>query len=273
MKALGVSLVLLGLGTGSVVARAEPAATPDQVFLQAASALERGSFEEAIDLLEALSDRGLVHPDASFDRAVAYLERARSPQTRPGDLGQAAAALSEVLLLRPEDAEAEVALERVRAELGRRRVREGGSPLIARPSLPRAIVGLVGESVWLIIAALGSLLLAVGLGLRGFRARPTLHLSGGVSVTVGLLLLLCGGGLGVLAGAYRRSSEPAVVVVRETRLSGDDGAALPGGANTSVMPEGASVHVIERHGAQSRVEWGTRRGWVPSHELRMLRHP
>ena len=271
MKALVAALVWLALGTGTVVARAEPLVTTDQLFAQATSALERGSFEEAIDLFEALSDRGLVHPDASFDRAVAYLERARSPQTRPGDLGQAAAALSEVLLMRPDDAEAEVGLERVRAELGRRRVREGGSPLIARPSLPRAIVGLVSESVWLLVAALGSSLVTVGLALRGFVTRSTWRLGGGVSVTVGLLLLLSGGGLGALGGAYRRGSEPAVVVVRETRLGGDQGVASPGTSN--VIPEGATVYVLERRGAQSRAEWGTRRGWVPSHELRVLRHP
>jgi hypothetical protein len=270
MKALVASLVWLALATGSVMVRAEPPTATEQMFAQATGALERGSFEEAIDLLEGLSDRGLVHPDASFDRAAAYLERARSPQTRPGDLGQAAAALSEVLLMRPDDAEAEVGLERVRAELGRRRVREGGSPLIARPSLPRAVVGLVSESVWLVVAALGSLFVTVGLALRGFVARATWRLSGGVSVMVGLLLLLSGGGLGALGGAYRRSSEPAVVVVRETRLGGDEGVALPGGSN--VVPEGATVYVLERRGAQSRVEWGTRRGWVQSHELRVLRH-
>jgi hypothetical protein len=272
VKVQALALVALGLLGARVALSAEPVPTLDQAFAQAASALERGSFEEAIDLFEALSDRGFVHPDASFDRAAAFLERARSPQSRPGDLGQAAAALSEALLLRPDDAEAELGLERVRAELGRRRVREGGAPLVARPSLPRAIVGLLGESVWLVLAALGSLLLTVGLGLRG-SARSTAHVSGGVLVTVGLLLLLSGGPLGAVAGYYRRSSEPAVVVVRETRLGGDEGAAPAGASNPSVIPEGASVYVLERRGASSRVEWGTRQGWVPSHDLRVLRRP
>ncbi len=271
MKAISwIAGALLGL---AATAHADPAGTMEHAFGQAASALGRGSFEEAIDLLEGLSDRGLVHPDASFDRAAAYLERARSPQSRPGDLGQAAAALSEVLLLRPNDAEAELALERVRAELGRRRVREGGSPLIARPSLPRAIVGLLGESVWLTVAALGAWLLTVGLALRALKSRSTVHLSGGVLITVGWLFALSGAGLGALAGHYRRSSESAVVIVRETRLAGEDGSPLPGVSNSAVLPEGAGVYVLERRGALSRVEWGTRRGWVPSHELRVLRHP
>jgi hypothetical protein len=272
MSARQACLLVLALGAVTPWAGAEPAATPDQALKQAVEALERGSFEEAIDLLEGLSDQGFLHPDVSYDRAVAYADRARTPQARPGDLGRAAAALGEVLVLRPDDREAELALERVRAEIGRRRVRQGQSPLVARPSLPRAVVGLADEFVWLSLGALGSLFLTLGLGLRGWREKAPFRLAGGIAATVGLLLVVVGGGLGAWAGYFRRNSEPAVVVVPEARLLDRGGQLLSSspGASSVTIPEGAAVYLLERQGALSRVEWGTRQGWVPSHAIRVL---
>ena len=63
-----------------------------EAFKTASAALERGAYAEAIDRFEALADRGFQHPDASFDRALAYSGRAQSLQAAPGDLGRAAAA-------------------------------------------------------------------------------------------------------------------------------------------------------------------------------------
>ena len=63
-----------------------------------------GEFGKAIDDLEHLADRGFVHPDASYDRGVAYVMRVRGGAERPGDLGRAAAGFEEALLLRPHDA-------------------------------------------------------------------------------------------------------------------------------------------------------------------------
>src|SRR4051794_40162999 len=86
------------------VARAgadEPAGDSRALFAEGVAALERGAVTEAVDRFELLADRGFVHPDASFDRAAAYVERARSAQAQPGDLGRAAAALAEVLELAP----------------------------------------------------------------------------------------------------------------------------------------------------------------------------
>ena len=94
--------------------------TPSETFERGTAALERGAYGEAIAELESLADRGFVHADASFNRGLAYVGRARSLQAEPGDLGRAAAALSETLALRPDDEEAEQALFAVRSEIGRR---------------------------------------------------------------------------------------------------------------------------------------------------------
>ena len=143
----------------------------------ASQALKRGAYTEAIDTLELLADRGFVHPDASFNRAVAYVERARSSAASPGDLGRAAAALSEVLLLRPSDEQAEFGLSRIRAEISRRHAREGSAPVMARDSLGRAATSLFDENVWACLALAGSLLLTIGLGLRRFVRRTSAALA------------------------------------------------------------------------------------------------
>src|SRR5262245_25063525 len=91
----------------SATSAARADADSQKTFSDAVTSLERGAYDDAIDLFESLADRGFVHPDASFDRAVAYVERARTPNARPGDLGRAVAALEETLLLRPGDPDAE----------------------------------------------------------------------------------------------------------------------------------------------------------------------
>src|SRR6185369_10989395 len=158
--ARAAALVGLAVLASSGTAHADSRAARAPEFALAVKAIEDGAFGEAIDQLELLADRGFVHPDASFDRAVAYIGRARSPQRQPGDLGRAAAALAETLALRPDDHEAQGALDAVRQELGRTRARTGGAPLVARPRLVRAIVGLLPEAVWGVLAALGSVSLA-----------------------------------------------------------------------------------------------------------------
>jgi len=90
----------------------------------------------------------------------------RAGADRPGDLGRAAAAFEEALLLRPDDHDADVALDRVRAELTRRRARKSRSSMDARPTLDRLVVGLASEQTWGLFALLASLLFALGLVLR-----------------------------------------------------------------------------------------------------------
>jgi len=256
----------------AAAARAAPP-EPARLFADGVAALERGAFDEAVDRFEALADGGFVHPDASFDRAAAYLGRGRSPQARPGDLGQVVAALTEVVNLRPEDAEAARALELVRTEIANRRLRAGLEPGAVSVSIGRAVVGLLDEATWLVAAALGSLLAALGLGARAWTARPAARLAGGVTASLGAGLLLVAGAFAAAAGQYRRGSTPAVVVVPQARLLTADGAPLdPKTApeRRLAAPEGALLFVTERRGRLLFVQWGTTRGHVASSDVRLL---
>lgn len=270
MRGVVRSLVVvagLAIAGSSVAENAAPAFEPASEFQRAALAIEKGAFGEAIDRLELLADRGFVHPDASFNRAVAYLARARSPQREQGDLGRAAQALSETLALRSSDTQAEELLDSVRAEIGRKRARTGGANLVARPRLARAIAGLVPESVWGVLAALGSLSLAAGIALR-FRTREH-GVPGALAIGIGAFLLLFGGALGFAARHFRHTSTPAVVVVAEARLLDASGRPLQGRiAEGNVVPEGADVVLLERRAGLARIEWGSSEGWVVGGQVR-----
>jgi len=264
------ALVGFALLAGGGDAHADSPLRSAPEFALAVKAIDDGAFGEAIDQLELLADRGFVHPDASFDRAVAYLGRARSPQRQPGDLGRAAAALAETLALRPDDREAQSTLDAVRQELGRTRARTGGAPLVARPRLVRALVGLLPESAWGVLAALGSLSLAWGLALRLLVRRTSTEVPGALGIGVGGLLLCLGGGLAAGARHFRRTSTLAVVVVPEARLLDESGRPLPMRPNgeASVAPEGSEMYVTERRGGLDRVEWGATDGWVVAGQVR-----
>jgi hypothetical protein len=254
-------------------ALADPSADSTRDFASANQALKRGAYTEAIDTLELLADRGFVHPDASFDRAVAYVERARSSAAVPGDLGRAAAALCEVLILRPDDDAAENGLARIRAEISRRHAREGTAPVLARPSLGRAVTSLFDENVWAVIAVSGSLLLALGLVLRRFVERTSAALAGAVGIGLGALLLVSGAGLTAGARHFRLTSSPAVIVVEEARLLDETGKPLPqkrGAADSVTVPEGASLYVLERRPTLDRVEWGSTEGWLTPSQIQIL---
>lgn len=248
--------------------RAESA---EEAFRAGVTALERGAYGEAIDRFEALADRGFQHPDASFNLALAYAGRARSLQAKPGDLGRAAAALEETLLLRPRDVDAEHALEIVREEIARRHARRGNAPMMARPSLGRAVTALLPENVWAAIGAVGSLATALGLALRRFGRRRHAELAGGVLIGVGSLLLAAGTSLALAARHLRLTTTPAVVVASEARLLDESGRPLAvQQGEAELIPEGARVWVTDRRGGLSRVEWGSTEGYVVAGQLREL---
>src|SRR3954453_11929113 len=168
-RALALVVLAAALSVGGVARAAD-----DQlaIFAQGVGALKQGSYHHAVELFEALADEGYLHPDASYNRALAYIGRVKASAERPGDLGRAAAALEEVLLMRPDDHDAEAALETVRAEVARRRARNGASADVeARPSPERALVGVASETTWAILAIVSSLLLTMGLFLRGAARR------------------------------------------------------------------------------------------------------
>jgi hypothetical protein len=252
------------------VAAAEEASN-EQLFQGAADSIAAGAFDDAIDRLELLADRGFVHPNASFDRGMAYSGRGLSPRARPGDLGRAAAALAETLVFRPDDEQADAALDRVRHEIVRRRSRAGAKEIDLKPSLGLAVVGLLDENTWAVLAALGSLALSVGLLVRLSTSGARARLSGVIAGSLGALVLTVGSSGAAFAHYARVAYRPAVVVVDEMRLTDESGVTISGVG--SVVPEGASVLVVEQRGTRARVEWGTISGWVSLGQIRILARP
>jgi len=268
------ALFFLLLAIFSVIAAPAYALSPEREYEAALSALAKGADNDAIDRLELLADQGVVNADASVARAAAYLARADGPSAQPGDLGRAAAALSEALLLRPGDAQVERGLEAVQSEIARRRSKERES-VVVRPRLGRAIVALLSEQVWAALAAFSSLTVALGIVTRRLAQSSLLRLTGLVAIGVGSLLALGFGSGAYAAEQFRVSSKPAVVVVPEARLTNETGRPLPfkRGADTTTVPEGATVYVREQREGRCLVEWGSTDGWLSSSEVRVLASP
>lgn len=267
----GLLLGLVGLLT-SAWSRAAP--LPVEELERGRQQLEQGQFEQAIAEYERLADRGLVHPDVSFNRAAAYLQRASSPQAQPGDLGRAAAALEETLLLRPDDTEAGAALDGVRRQIARRLARSELEAQFVRPRLGRALVGALSENTWLLLAALGSLLATLGLVLWRWSRRSTHRFAGGVLALFGGLALGLFGLATAFARHQREHTQPAVVVAPQAQWLDAAGAPLPEGAGAlGALPEGAAVLVLETQGSRAKVEWGDATAWVALTQLRRIGLP
>jgi hypothetical protein len=66
------------------------------LFNKATAAIKADAPSEALAALEQIADRGVLHPEVSYDRAIAYIKRAHSQRAQAGDLGRAAAALEEI---------------------------------------------------------------------------------------------------------------------------------------------------------------------------------
>jgi hypothetical protein len=270
LRLVASAACLVALSTSAGLAAAQPA-TNDALFAEGVAALEKEAWDDAIDRFELLSDRGFVHPDASFDRALAYVRRAGTRGARPGDLGRAAAALSETLLSRPNDVAAEQALDRVRQEITRKRSQRRIAPVDQRQSLGWAVVGLLPEKTWSLLAAVGALALTIGLFLRFFLQGRAQKLAGVIAAGLGGTVLVVTGSLSYLSRHERLYRLPAVVIAEEARLLTDAGTAITGPG--SVVPEGALVHVTDRNGTLVHAEWGTLDGWVSLGQLRLLVRP
>jgi hypothetical protein len=269
LASVGALALLLGWFDASP-ALAQPG--PEQQFSEATKALSTGSFQQAIDRFELIADQGFQHPDASFNRALAYITRAESAHSRPGDLGRAAAAFSESLLLRPSDDQAREGLQRVREEIGRRRAREGAEQVIVSPSLVRAAAALVSENTWAVLASIASMMLTVGIVLKLWLKRAGPQLAGGVLTVLGSFMLLVTSAFAYTARHLRTTSTPAVVVSSEARLLDQNGRPLAqkGGRATSI-PEGEQVFVTDEQNARAQIEWGNASDWVNRAQLQVLK--
>lgn len=252
------------LTAGSALA-ADPPANEGDLFRTGAEALRRGEYAAAIEAFEALADKGFVHPDASYDRGLAYVMRVKARAERPGDLGRAAAAFEEALLLRPSDEDADHALDLVRAEVTRRRARAGQSSVVARPTLDRLVVGLASEDVWAGLAIASAIVFALGLVLRKKPSGP-LHVAGAVMWPTALVAVIALAPLAWGARWLRLHTRPGVVVASEVVLVNASGQSL----GIDAVPEAASVELGASTGDLVHVRWGAVEGYAPSSAIRVL---
>ncbi len=209
-------------------AQAEDGSTT--LIRKSAEALESGRVSEAIGLLEGAADRGMRHPELSFNRALAYQKRIGTAQERAGDRGQAAAGFAEVLSLRPEDVEAERGLEEAQLAVARRnskRKKEGAAQVSAPLGLvERALLAIPPQLLfWLGLA--GSLTWTLSLVLRRFRSEG-LRLPATVGSGLGAFLLVTSAGLYFLRASLFAEARMAVIVAPSAHLVDEAGRAQPG---------------------------------------------
>src|SRR5690606_31422291 len=103
----------------------------------------------------------------------------------------------------------------------------GREPVVVNASLSRAVVSLVSEDAWALLAALSALILSVGLGLRLWNPKPRVRFSGGVAAAVTGVALLLFAVLTYSSRHFRVTTRPAVIVATEARLLDIQGRPLP----------------------------------------------
>jgi hypothetical protein len=258
--------VRLAIVLAIVLASASALADEADHFALGTTALREGRYQDAIDELEAYADRSATHPDASYNRGLAYLMRVKNGDEKPGDLGRAAAAFEETLELRRGDDDARHALEVVQGEVARRRARRGEDSAMARPTLDRAVVRLASERTWGIAAIVASFLLAAGLLLRR-RTQASVHLAGTLLAPAAAVAVLVLVPLYFGARHLRLGYKSGVVVVREAHFTDEEGTAIGGDA----IPEAAHLEIGERRGPRLEARYGGREGWVAAEAVRILR--
>lgn len=237
-----------------------------------AESIEAGRIEEALSLLEGAADRGLLHPDLSFNRGLAYTRRAESPLARPGDLGQAAAGFAEARSLRPADAEAERGLEEAQLAVARRDAKGAsadGSASMGAPLglLERALLWM-SPAILFGLSAFGSALATGGLIFRR-AGREGLRVAAGVAWPIGLLVCVPTVGLSAAREALFSPARAAVVVVREAPWVDATGRRLPG---ERALAESTLVYVgPPERGMVSHVD-GLEGRYLRADQLRFVSH-
>ncbi len=235
------------------------------------AALHQGRPGDAIAQLEALADRGLVDPVASYDRGLAYAGRVRIGAEVPGDLGRAAHGFEEARELSRDPRlvdDATRALLVVRSEVARRRTRAGESVEVdAGRSLARAVASLMSDDAWAVCAAVLSAALTAGLLVRWLSRMARARAVGGVAAGVSAPLLAIAVAMTLASRHDRENLREAVVVSADARPTNERGIMLPGGMR---LPEGARVEIVESRGASTRVRFGATDAWVSSAALREL---
>jgi len=262
-----VRLVTASTAVGAVLACASANADdgPPALFRDAVAELAAERPSEAIAKLESLGDHGVVDAVVSYDRGLAYAARVRAGAAQEGDLGRAAHAFEEAREL-TRDAnlarDATMALGIVRAEIAKRRAREGDpAPLDHGVSLGRSIVGLVHENAWAALAILCAIVLSFAIVVRARAAAGRAKVAATTTAAVSATLLGLSGLLAFAARDARLHLREGVVVAPSARLLDDRHIAK--GA-LSPVPEGARVRILDESGGYSRIALSTEDGYLPS---------
>jgi hypothetical protein len=269
------SLALLAgliLSTSAAIATESLDVESQSLFNKATTALKADAPNEALSALEQIADRGVLHPEVSYDRAIAYIKRAHSQRVQAGDLGRAVAALEESLTLRPGDPEAEATLVAVHAELSRERSRKGAQSLLERPPLGRALVRLLPENFWVVTALGASLFCTFGLLAAWLASSPRRRFVGKVVASIAGALCVLASGLLHAAVQMRHDLRTGIVIVPEARLRDAAGLPLPVTVtrDTVSIPEGARVDVSKVNDRHCEVLWGETQAYVQSSDLQLL---
>jgi hypothetical protein len=240
------------------------------LFATASTALVEGRAGDAVAAFEALADRGVVDPVASYDRGLAYALRVRVGAEQPGDLGRAAHGFEEARGLSRDPKlvdDASRALTVVRSEVARRRLR-GGQPPAVEPgrSFGYTVAGLLSEDSWAVLSALASFVLAAALFVRWLAPRSRLTVSASVMCGVAAPVVLLGAAM-TLAVRHDRLGLREGVVVGPARPLDERGLTVAG---DPPLPEGARVELVDAHGGLQRVRFGTVDVWLPAEAIREL---
>lgn len=198
---------------------------PAALFAQGERALKDGKASEAIAAFEALADRGVVDPVASYDRGLAYATRVHIGAEMPGDLGRAAQGFEEARDLSREPRlcdDALRALTMVRSEVARRRAR-AGQPVEVDPGrlLARTLAGLLAEDTWAWLSVAASALLAVALFARWVRPERRVRIGAGVAAGVAAPVLALSVAMTLASRHDRLDVREAVVVTAGARPTDD----------------------------------------------------
>jgi hypothetical protein len=243
----------------------------DALFASGNTALADGHPADAIADFEALADRGVIDAAASFDRGLAYADRVRIGAELPGDMGRAAHGFAEARALTVDPSlsrDATSALTLVRAELARRRAHTGDPvELDQGVALERAVVELLPENAWAVTAAFASLLLGLGLFVRGWVTDRRQRVGATVTCAVAAPLLVACAILTIAARSERLHLVEGIVVASSARPADDKGVAIPG---AMPIPEAAEVEITGVRPGWVRVQRASQTAWLPSQAVRTL---
>lgn len=247
-------------------AEAQPLPTSNlqSALQESAKKLDAGALGEVIAQLEQLADRGIAHPDLSFNRGLSYLRRAESRSSHVGDFGQAAAGFLEAVQMRPGDALASRGLELAQHAVARRQANTESSTSIDPLGLAeRALLFLSPWWLWL-AAALASAACTCGLVLAQV-GRGSSQVGGRIAGTVGALMLVPLLGLSVFRAELASEMRVGVVITSQALLLDETGVRQAG---KEPLAEGTVVHIKPAENGLALLVSLTQRSFLRSNQLR-----